>query len=196
MSEFKTIEDYKLKEYKTLLNDYKHEREILKQKYHERSKILTSKINDIEHIITKEDGIRNKRGKYWIDYKKEEIFKLYESGIKVENIAEKFETTIQSVKNAIENKYRHINRMKLYDYFKKTNGIVNDGLEIDVLFYWNIITANKYKNKGINTLADFYKNMKNLTKHEIKKIESQIESAQYFFKYWEEEKNKEWRYNG
>src|SRR5210317_977406 len=196
MSEFKTISDNKLIKYKNLLENYKHEREIVKQKYHERSKILTSKIHDIEHIITKEDGIRNKRGKYWLDYKASEIFKEYESGMSIENIADKFETTKESVKNVIERKYRFINRMKLRNYFKKTNGLINDSLEIDVLFYWNIVTATKYKNKGINTLADFYKNMKNLTKHEIKKIESQIESAKHTFEYWERQKQKKWRYNG
>jgi len=196
MSEFKTISDNKLIEYKNLLENYKHEREIVKQKYHERSKILTSKIHDIEHIITKEDGIRNKRGKYWLDYKASEIFKEHESGMSIENIADKFETTKESVKNVIERKYRFINRMKLRNYFKKTNGLINDSLEIDVLFYWNIVTATKYKNKGINTLADFYKNMKNLTKHEIKKIESQIESAKHNFEYWERQKQKKWRYNG
>ena len=196
MSQFKTMPDDEFKKYNNLLNEYKNEREIVKKNYYERSKILTSKIYELEHIITKENGIRNKKGKYWIDYKASEIFKDYESGMSIENIADKFETTIQSVKNVIENKYRFINRMKLRNYFKKTNGLINDSLEIDVLFYWNIVTATKYKNKGINTLADFYKNMKNLTKHEIKKIESQIESAKHTFEYWERQKQKEWRYNG
>ena len=93
MAEIKTISDSEFNNYKNLLEEYKTEREILKQNYHDRSKILTSKIHELEHIITKEDGIRNKRGKYWIDYKKEEIFKLYERGESIKNIANKFETT-------------------------------------------------------------------------------------------------------
>lgn len=196
MTQFKTITDDEYDKYKSLLNNYKDEREMLKKNYHTKSKALTSKIYEIEHIITKEDGIRNKRGKYWVDYKASEIFKEYESGMSIENIVNKFETTKESIRNVIERKYRHINRMKLRNYFIKTNGIINDGLEIEVLFYWNILTANKYKNKGIHTLADFYKNIKNLTKHEIKKIESQIESAKHTFEYWERQKQKEWRYNG
>ena len=197
MSEFKTIEDNKLNEYKTLLNNYKNEREILKENYHRKSKALTSKIHEIEHIITKEDGIRNKRGKYWVDYKQEQIFKLHEAEMPIEDIAKKYDTTIQSVKNAIESKYRFINRMKLRDYFKKTNGLINDSLEMDVLFFWNILSASRYKNKGINTLADYYKNTTNLTKSEINKVESAVANAQRVFKYWKEkDSKKDWSYYG
>jgi len=194
--QFKTMSDDEFKKYNNLLNEYKNEREVLKENYHKNSKKLTSKIYELEHIVTKENGIRNKKGKYWIDYKADQIFKEHESGMSIENIANKFETTNQSVKNVIESKYRFINRMKLRDYFKKTNGLINDSLQIDVLFFWNILTASKYKNKGINTLADFYKNINNLTKSEITKVESAVVNAQRVFKYWEEQKNKEWRYNG
>jgi Mor family transcriptional regulator len=196
MMQFKTMSDDEFKKYNNLLNEYKNEREVLKENYHKNSKKLTSKIYELEHIVTKENGIRNKKGKYWIDYKADQIFKEHESGMSIENIANKFETTNQSVKNVIESKYRFINRMKLRDYFKKTNGLINDSLQMDVLFFWNILTASKYKNKGINTLADFYKNINNLTKSEITKVESAVVNAQRVFKYWEEQKNKEWRYNG
>jgi len=197
MSEFKTIEDYKLKEYKTLLNDYKHEREILKQKYHERSKILTSKIHDIEHIITKEDGIRNKRGKYWIDYKKEQIFKLYKSKELIENIANKFQTTKQSIINAIEDKYWYEKRIELRKHLFKTDGIINDSLRLDTLFYRHIFQSHIYKDKGIINIGDFYKNINNLNKREIKKVENEISSVESIYKYWKENNSKkDWSYYG
>lgn len=196
MSEFKTIEDYKLKEYKTLLNDYKHEREILKQKYHERSKILTSKIHEIEHIITKEDGIRNKRGKYWIDYKKEQIFKLYKSEELIENIANKFQTTKQSIIKAIEDKYWYEKRIELRKHLLKTDGIVNDSLPLDTLFYRHIFQSHIYKDKGILTVGDFYKNINILNKREIKKVQNEISDVEFWYQYWKEKQNKEWRYNG
>jgi hypothetical protein len=196
MSEFKTISDSEFNNYKNLLEEYKTEREIVKQNYHDRSKILTSKIHDIEHIITKEDGIRNKRGKYWIDYKKEQIFKLYKSGELIENIANKFQTTKQSIINAIEDKYWYEKRIELRKHLLKTDGIVNDSLPLDTLFYRHIFQSHIYKDKKILTVGDFYKNINSLNKREIKKVENEISDVEFWYQYWKEKQNKEWRYHG
>lgn len=196
MEQIKTISDSKLNEYKSLLEDYKYERNKLKEKYHEQSKVLTSKIHDIEHIITKEDGIRNKRGKYWIDYKKEQILKLYKSGELIENIANKFQTTKQSIINAIEDKYWYEKKIELRKHFLKTDGIVNDSLPLDTLFYRHFFQSLIYKDKGILTVGDFYKNKNILNKREIKKVENEISNVEFWYQYWKEQKDKEWRYHG
>lgn len=196
MEQIKTISDSKLNEYKSLLEDYKYERNKLKEKYHEQSKVLTSKIHDIEHIITKEDGIRNKRGKYWIDYKKEQILKLYKSGELIENIANKFQTTKQSIINAIEDKYWYEKKIELRKHFLKTDGIVNDSLPLDALFYRHFFQSLIYKDKGILTVGDFYKNKNILNKREIKKVENEISNVEFWYQYWKEQKDKEWRYHG
>ena len=196
MAEIKTISDSEFNNYKNLLEEYKTEREILKQNYHDRSKILTSKIHELEHIITKEDGIRNKRGKYWIDYKKEEIFKLYERGESIKNIANKFETTETSVIRAIEDKCWYIKRIDLREHLLKTDGIVNDSLPLDTLFYRHIFESYIYKDKKILTVGDFYKNINSLNKREIKKVENEISNVEFWYEYWKEKQNKEWRYHG
>ena len=197
MSEFKTIEDTKFNEYKTLLNDYKCEREKLKENYHNRSKILTSKIHEIEHILTKEDGIRNKRGQYWVQYKKMQILKLYKAGENIENIANKFETTKQSIIKAIEDISWYEKRIELREHLFKTDGIINDSLRLDALFYRHIFQSHIYKDKGIINVGDFYKNINNLNKREIKKVENEISSVESIYKYWKEnDSKKDWSYYG
>lgn len=197
MNEFKTISNNELNKYKTLLNNYKNERETLKENYHKKSKSLTSKIHELEHIIIKEDGIRNKRGKYWVQYKKMQILKLYESGEKIENIANKFDTTKQSVINSIEDICWHKKRIELRKHLLKTDGNINDSLPLDILFYRNIFQSHIYKDKGILNVGDFYKNIKNLNKREIKKVENEISSVQSMYKYWKEnDSKKDWSYCG
>jgi lambda repressor-like predicted transcriptional regulator len=175
------------KEYQKLnqaLEQYKTEREQLEEAYRARSKELTKEIHKIEDRIARDKRIRERRGPEYMQYRNKQMFEMHKNGTSYENLAQEFKISKLTVKNIIERIIRFENIIKLKEHLKKTEGIVNDTLPIEVLMWHASREMTALNRHNIKTVGDYYK-MKDKVKLKnsvIDAVEHEIEwaSKRYF----------------
>lgn len=184
MIELLTIPDKEYQQLNTKLEEYKAERKELEEAYRARSKDLTKEIHAIEDRIKRDKRIRERRGPEYMQYRNKQMFEMHKNGISYENIAQEFEISKLTVKNIIERQIRFINIIKLKEHLKKTEGIVNDTLPIEVLMWHASREMTALNKHNIKTVGDYYKlkDKVQLKSSVIDAVEHEIEwaSKRYF----------------
>lgn len=184
MIELLTIPEKEYQELNKLLEEYKTEREQLEEAYRARSKDLTKEIHAIEDRIKRDKRIRERRGPEYMQYRNKQMFEMHSNGTSYEDLAQEFKISKLTVKNIIERQIRFINIIKLKEHLKKTEGIVNDTLPIEVLMWHASREMTALNRHNIKTVGDYYK-MKDKVKLKnsvIDAVEHEIEwaSKRYF----------------
>ena len=184
MKELLTISDKEYQKLNKLLEEYKAERKSLEEAYRARSKDLTKEIHAIEDRIKRDKRIRERRGPEYMQYRNKKMYDMYNNGKSYEDLATEFEISKLTVKNIIERIIRFENIIKLKEHLKKTEGIVNDTLPIEVLMWHASREMTALNRHNIKTVGDYYK-MKNKVKLKnsvMDAVEHEIEwaSKRYF----------------
>ena len=184
MIELLTIPEKEYQQLNTKLEEYKAERKELEEAYRARSKDLTKEIHAIEDRIKRDKRIRERRGPEYMQYRNKQMFEMHKNGTSYEDLAQEFKISKLTVKNIIERQIRFINIIKLKEHLKKTEGIVNDTLPIEVLMWHASREMTALNRHNIKTVGDYYK-MKDKVKLKnsvIDAVEHEIEwaSKRYF----------------
>jgi DNA-binding CsgD family transcriptional regulator len=184
MIELLTIPEKEYQQLNTKLEEYKTERKELEEAYRARSKDLTKEIHAIEDRIKRDKRIRERRGPEYMQYRNKQMFEMYKNGTSYEDLAQEFKISKLTVKNIIERIIRFENIIKLKEHLKKTEGIVNDTLPIEVLMWHASREMTALNRHNIKTVGDYYK-MKDKVKLKnsvIDAVEHEIEwaSKRYF----------------
>ena len=184
MIELLTIPEKEYQQLNTKLEEYKAKRKELEEAYRARSKDLTKEIHAIEDRIKRDKRIRERRGPEYMQYRNKQMFEMHNNGTSYEDLAQEFKISKLTVKNIIERQIRFINIIKLKEHLKKTEGIVNDTLPIEVLMWHASREMTALNKHNIKTVGDYYK-MKDKVKLKnsvMDAVEHEIEwaSKRYF----------------
>ena len=184
MIELLTIPDKEYQQLNTKLEEYKAERKELEEAYRARSKDLTKEIHAIEDRIKRDKRIRERRGPEYMQYRNKQMFEMHKNGTSYEDLAQEFKISKLTVKNIIERIIRFENIIKLKEHLKKTKGIVNDTLPIEVLMWHASREMTALNRHNIKTVGDYYKlkDKVQLKNSVIDAVEHEIEwaSKRYF----------------
>jgi len=184
MIELLTIPDKEYQQLNTKLEEYKAERKELEEAYRARSKDLTKEIHAIEDRIKRDKRIRERRGPEYMQYRNKQMFEMHKNGTSYEDLAQEFKISKLTVKNIIERIIRFENIIKLKEHLKKTEGIVNDTLPIEVLMWHASREMTALNRHNIKTVGDYYKlkDKVQLKNSVIDAVEHEIEwaSKRYF----------------
>ena len=184
MIELLTIPDKEYQQLNTKLEEYKAERKELEDAYRARSKDLTKEIHAIEDRIKRDKRIRERRGPEYMQYRNKQMFEMHKNGTSYEDLAQEFKISKLTVKNIIERIIRFENIIKLKEHLKKTEGIVNDTLPIEVLMWHASREMTALNRHNIKTVGDYYKlkDKVQLKNSVIDAVEHEIEwaSKRYF----------------
>jgi transposase len=119
-----------------------------------------------------------------MQYRNKQMLEMHENGTSYEDIAQEFNITTSTVRNKVERMIRIGHMITLKQHLKKTEGVVNDTLPLEVLMYGAIRVMTALNKYNIKTVGDYYK-MKDKVKLKnsvIDAVEHEIEwaSKRYF----------------
>ena len=184
MIELLTIPEKEYQQLNKRLEEYQAERTELEERYRTRSKELTKEIHAIQDRIARDKRIRERRGPEYMQYRHNKMLEMYNNGTSYEDIAKEFHIATSTVRYNVERMISIGHRMTLKQHLKKTEGVVNDTLPLEVLMYGATRAMNALNKHHIKTVGDYYK-MKDkvkLSNAVIEDVEHEIEwaSKRYF----------------
>ena len=184
MIELLTIPEKEYQQLNKRLEEYQAERTELQERYITRSKELTKEIHAIQDRIARDKRIRERRGPEYMQYRYKKMLEMYNNGTSYEDIAKEFHIATSTVRYNVERMIRIGHRITLKQHLKKTEGVVNDTLPLEVLMYGAIRVMTALNKHNIKTVGDYYK-MKDKVKLSdtvINTVEHEIEwaSKRYF----------------
>ena len=157
MIELLTIPEKEYQQLNKRLEEYQAERTELEERYRTRSKELTKEIHAIQDRIARDKRIRERRGPEYMQYRYKKMLEMYNNGTSYEDIAKEFHIATSTVRYNVERMIRIGHRITLKQHLKKTKGVVNDTLPLEVLMYGAIRVMTALNKHNIKTVGDYYK---------------------------------------
>ena len=157
MIELLTIPEKEYQHLNKKLEAYQAERTELEERYRTRSKELTKEIHAIQDRIARDKRIRERRGPEYMQYRYKKMLEMYNNGTSYEDIAKEFHIATSTVRYNVERMIRIGHRITLKQHLKKTKGVVNDTLPLEVLMYGAIRVMTALNKHNIKTVGDYYK---------------------------------------
>ena len=157
MIELLTIPEKEYQQLNKKLEAYQAERTELEERYRTRSKELTKEIHAIQDRIARDKRIRERRGPEYMQYRYKKMLEMYNNGTSYEDIAKEFHIATSTVRYNVERMIRIGHRITLKQHLKKTKGVVNDTLPLEVLMYGAIRVMTALNKHNIKTVGDYYK---------------------------------------